>query len=131
MPDILVVLFMVAVLPVFLSAVGVCLRISEFGKLDNHHPREQQARLTGIGARAVAAQNNAWEALLLLGVVVIIAVAAKVDLHSLSSASYLFLVSRMLHPVFYMANMALLRSTAFGVGWFTCVYIFYVSCKAF
>ena len=33
------------------------------GGLDNARPRPQQAQLTGLGQRAVAAQDNAWEAL--------------------------------------------------------------------
>lgn len=32
------------------------------GRYDNHHPRAQQARLTGFGARALAAHLNSIEA---------------------------------------------------------------------
>ena len=63
MPPILVTLFFLALFPVVLSAIGGYYRIKQFGHLDNHHPRAQQSRLEGPGARAIAAHKNAWEAL--------------------------------------------------------------------
>lgn len=124
MPDIFLVLFVASILPIMLSAVGIYFRVSELGKFDNHYPRAQQAALTGAGARAIAAQKNAWEALLFFGVVTLIAVASPVDLKSLSLAAYAFLAARIIHPVLYVANLATLRSLVFAVGWFSCVYIF-------
>lgn len=131
MPDIFLVLFITAVLPIILSAAGVFYRVSELGKFDNHHPREQQAALTGAGARVVAAQKNAWEALLFFAVVVLVALASPLDMNALSVPAYIFLAARVLHPVFYVANIAALRSISFAVGWFACVYIFYVTYSAY
>lgn len=129
MPEILIVLFIVAVLPIILSASGIYFRVKGLGKFDNKHPRAQQAQLSGAGSRAVAAQQNAWEALIVFAVVVFIAHAAMVDLHSLAIPAYVFLAARLLHPVLYIANLATLRSITFALGWFSCVYIFYVAVR--
>ena len=45
----------------------------EGGQYDNHHPRAQQARLTGFGARALAAHQNSFEAFPLFAVAVLMA----------------------------------------------------------
>ena len=131
MPEILLVLFITSVLPITLSAAGIYFRISELGKFDNHCPREQQAALTGPGARIVAAQKNAWEALSFFGVVTLIAVASPVDLNTLSLPAYVFLAARIVHPIVYVANLAILRSMIFAAGWFSCVYIFLAAFNAY
>ena len=63
MSIILIALFVGALLPIALSWVGGYYRMQQFGSVDNKHPRVQSAGLEGAGARAVAAQSNAWEAL--------------------------------------------------------------------
>lgn len=131
MPDILLVLFVVSLLPIVLAGVAIRFRVAELGKFDNHNPRAQQAALTGMGSRVVAAQKNAWEALLVFAVVTLIAVASQVDLDSLKVPAYLFLVARILHPIFYVTNLAMPRSLAFAIGWFSCVYIFWQAYSAF
>ena len=45
------------------STDGTFSRMRQFGAIDNKDPRGQSAKLEGVGARAVAAQQNAWEAL--------------------------------------------------------------------
>ncbi len=131
MPDLFLVLFIISVLPILLSAISAYFRITELGKLDNHRPREQQAALTGTGARAVAAQKNAWEALLFFATVTLIAVASPIDLHSLSIPAFAFLAARIAHPLAYIANWAVLRSMVFTVGWLSCVYIFLATYNAY
>ncbi len=131
MPDILLVLFIVSLLPILLAGVAIHFRVAELGKFDNHYPRMQQAAVTGAGARVVAAQKNAWEALLVFAVVTLIAVASPLDLDSLKAPAYLFLAARILHPIFYIANFAMPRSLAFAAGWFSCVYVFWQAYSAF
>ncbi|MGB2248676.1 MAG: MAPEG family protein, partial [Alcanivorax sediminis] len=80
MPNILYVLFAVSFLPIFLAWAGVYFRIKQFKRFDNHHPRQQQAALEGAGARAQAAQANAWEALIVFTMVCFIAYASGLDL---------------------------------------------------
>ena len=63
-------LFAVSFFPLMLSFVSGYFRNKEFGTVDNKYPRQQSAQLTGPGARAVAAQGNAWEALAMFTVAV-------------------------------------------------------------
>ncbi len=127
MPDILITLFIIAILPIVLSMTAGYFRIKELGQFDNNHPRAQQAQLTGAGARAIAAQKNAWEALIFFAVVVLIAANSSLDLNQLDNLAYTFLAARLLHPIFYITNQPTLRSLVFAIGWFTCIYIFYLT----
>ena len=56
-------LFIGALVPTLLAFTGGYFKSQQFDSVDNNNPREQSAQLTGAGARAVAAQSNAWEAL--------------------------------------------------------------------
>jgi uncharacterized MAPEG superfamily protein len=125
MPVILYVLFIVSVMPVVLAGVGNYFRARQFGAFDNSNPRLQQSRLEGPGARAQAAQANAWEALSVFGVSCFIAYASGVALESLSLVALIFLACRVLHAVFYIANLAALRSLIFGAAMACCLYIVY------
>ncbi|WP_020681854.1 MAPEG family protein [Marinobacterium rhizophilum] len=123
MPVILYVLFIVSVMPIVLAGLGNYFRARQFGAFDNNNPRLQQSRLEGPGARAQAAQANAWEALSIFGVTCFIAYASGVELASLTGVALLFLACRVLHAVFYIANMAALRSLIFGAAMACCLYI--------
>lgn len=130
MPPILVTLFILALFPILLSSIGGYFRVKQFGHLDNHHPRAQQSKLEGPGARAIGAQLNAWEALIFYSLVILIAYASGVDLYSLTIPALIFLAARVLHAIFYIFNLATLRSIAFGIGFFDCIYIFAVAASA-
>ena len=69
-------LVFIAFFPFVLSSLGGYFRMRQFGTLDNKHPRAQQARLEGVGARVLAAQQNAWEALPVFSAAVLVAHAA-------------------------------------------------------
>lgn len=49
MPIILYVLFAISFLPFVMAWTAIYFRINQFGTFDNHHPRQQQAALTGTG----------------------------------------------------------------------------------
>lgn len=127
MPNLFTVLFIVALLPMVLAGVGGYLRSKQPEGFDNQHPRQQQAKLTGIGARVVAAQQNAWEALIFYTAACVLAYVSGVYLDTLAYPATLFLLSRLLHPVFYALNMDKLRSLVFMLGWFATLYILIVS----
>ena len=59
----IVVLFCLCLIPYVMAFISGYFRKKQFGKVDNQNPREQYAKLEGVGARAVAAQQNSWEAL--------------------------------------------------------------------
>lgn len=123
MPTLFEVLFIVSLFPITLAVLGGYLRYKQFGRFDNHYPRLQQAQMSGIGARVVAAQKNAWEALVFYTVMCVLAFVSGLGLSEFSYAAFLFLLSRIAHPLFYILDMATYRSLVFMIGWFSCLYI--------
>ena len=112
-------LLIVALLPYVLSFSGGYFRLRQFGKIDNKHPRIQQSQLQGVGARALAAQQNAWEALAFFTAVQVVLHLANPEAAKGSTAanlSLVFLATRVVHPIAYIANIDLLRSAVFLIG---------------
>lgn len=123
MPFLFEALFIISLFPIMLAIMSGYLRYQQFDKFDNHHPRLQQAQMTGLGARVLAAQKNAWEALIFYASMCVLAYASGIDMKEFSYAAGLFLLSRIAHPVFYMLDMAPYRSLVFVIGWLSCLYI--------
>jgi uncharacterized MAPEG superfamily protein len=97
-------------IPYILAGSTVYFKNKQFGEVDMNNPREQAVRLTGQGARANAAQANAWEALAVF-----------------ATAALVFIVARILHPVFYIADNQPLRTASFAVGFGCCLWLFYLA----
>jgi|GEM_PF-519655 len=131
MPIILITLFIMALFPILLAVTGGYFRVKQFDHLDNHQPRAQQCKLEGPGARAIAAQKNTWEALAFYAVVILIADVSGVDLHSLSTPALIFLAARFLYAIFYLTDLATLRTIVFGIGFFDCIYIFSIAASTY
>ena len=123
----LIVLILVALMPYALAGVGGYFKAKQFGKADNHNPREQTANLTGPGARAYAAQANSWEALAFYSAVIVVVFASGVSLSALTIPALIFAASRIIYPVAYIADLPMLRSSMFGVGLFSCLYMLYLA----
>jgi len=119
-----------ALLPYFLSSAAGYFRTRQFGTLDNNDPRAQAARLEGTGARAYAAHQNAMEALPIFTAAVVIAHLAGADPGLSSIAAGIFVVTRILHPIFYITNVAPARSAAFLVGLGCCIWLFALAARA-
>lgn len=109
-------LVVIIFLPFVLAMVSGACRRREFGKADNHLPRVQQQQMTGVGARMMGAQQNAWEALMMFAPVVMITQFAGVDPVKAGITGLVFVVVRLLHALFYFADLDLLRSLSFVVG---------------
>ena len=75
----LMCLLIVAILPYVFTGAGAYLRIKQFGSLDDQQPRVQALELRGTGARAYAAQHNAWEALAFFASAVVVTHLVGVD----------------------------------------------------
>ena len=109
---------------VFFSAVLIFLaRIpvgkamnSEEGGYDNHHPRAQQLRLTGLGARALAAHQNSFEAFSLFAAGVLIATVTGSDGLLVSILSVVFVIARALFIFFYCTDKPSPRSLCWFIG---------------
>lgn len=117
-------LFITAMIPSLLAFTGGYLRHKELGKADNKNPRQQYAQATGVVSRAFAAQQNAWEALILLAAALLAASIAGVPQADLATVAIVFVVARVLHAVFYLADKDVLRSLAYLVALVSIIYIF-------
>lgn len=91
-------------------------RKAQFGTVDNKLPRVQQGQLQGRGARALGAHQNAFEALITFAPAVLVAHLAGADAVWSARLAVLFLISRVLHGIFYLTDLDRARSGVFGVG---------------
>lgn len=120
----------VLLLPTLLALIADALRIKEFDKYDNNYPREQAAKLSPIGQRAWAAQQNAWEALIMYVPSVIVAHLAGADGQQAAYAAVTFCIARVAHAFFYIANLATLRSASYFVALGCCLWLFWLAGNA-
>ncbi|WP_427978381.1 MAPEG family protein [Agarivorans sp.] len=114
---------MVTFLPILLAFLGAYTRFKYFGYFDNANPRVQAQELSGRGARVIASQTNAWEALALYSASILIVFASGVSWSEITNACLVFLLARIAHPILYIQGYSTARSMAFAVGFFSCVYI--------
>ena len=117
-------------LPYVFAGTSVYFKQKQFGTVDNNNPRVQAAALQGPGARAYAAQQNAWEALPVFGLSAVVAHLAGADPGSSATASVLWVAARIVHGVFYVTDLATLRSLSFTVGMGCCVWLFWLAAAA-
>lgn len=89
------------------------------GKYDNRDPRSQQAQLTGWGKRALAAHQNTFEAITIFTPGVLISHFARPEQAGYAAAlAVTVVVARYLYPILYIADVHLVRSLVWGVGFF-------------
>ena len=105
-------------LPYFLAFASVPFRAKQLGTPDLNEPRRQGEQLVDAGARTVAAQMNAWEALIVFSVANLAAFMAGVDVatSSWALAAMIWVGARIAHGVFYIAGIAVLRVISFVAG---------------
>jgi uncharacterized MAPEG superfamily protein len=126
-----VCLLIVIFLPYVFSTLSGYFKFQQFGTLDNKYPRVQGAQLEGIGARAWAAQANAWEAAAVFTAAVMTAQFAGVGAGgAAATTAIVFVVVRILHAIFYVTDKASLRSLAFIIGLGCCIRLFYLAASA-
>lgn len=114
---------------VYLSKLplGIAMHREGEGGYDNRHPRAQQARLTGWGARALAAHQNGFEITPLFAVAVITAHLFQANPWWSAFWAALFVASRLLYIALYLADWNLLRSTVWTLGLVCCVALFVIA----
>lgn len=84
---------------------------------DNRHPRSQQARLEGVGARAVAAHYNTLESFPLFAAGILVAHLHAPE-HPLTQALAIgFIVARVAYIWLYVRNIATVRSLVWGLSY--------------
>ncbi len=95
---------------------------------DNHDPRDFLDSLEGLGRRAHSAQLNSYEVTPAFASAVIVAhLVGNAELVTINVLSVLFITSRLLYIICYLADWATLRSLVWFVGMALIVSFFVVS----
>jgi uncharacterized MAPEG superfamily protein len=111
------VLFAALLLP-YIAKAPVAIAMNKLGKYDNNHPRSQQTELTGYGARALAAHQNAFESLIIFTPALLLAIATNNTSTLVQQLAIAYIVSRLAYNVLYLANISTLRSIVWFVSLF-------------
>lgn len=124
MNTLLICLFVAMLLP-YLAKGPVAWAMAKAGGYDNHHPRAQQAQLTGFGARALAGHQNAFESLLVFGLAVLVVIATGKVNPTTEWLAIVHVVARFVYHILYLANKGILRSLTWFVAIFSAFGIFF------
>ena len=109
----------VALMPLgcaWLAKSGALSKPRREGGYDNHLPREWLAKQSGWRARANAAQANCFEAMPFYIGAVIIAHQHSVFQTRLDLLCFVYVVLRLMYILFYVADMAMLRSAVWTLA---------------
>jgi uncharacterized MAPEG superfamily protein len=100
----------------------------KFGLKQNHDPRAFLDSLEGVARRAHSAQLNSFEVTPAFAAAVIVAhLAGNAELVTINVLSVLFITSRLLYIICYLADWAILRSLVWAIGVGLIVSFFVVS----
>lgn len=113
---ILLTCLMIAMLLPYLAKGPVAVAMARMGGYDNHHPRSQQAKLEGFGARALAAHQNAFESLLIFGLATLAVLATDKVNGTAEIAAVVHVVARIGYQLAYLYDTDKLRSSLWFVG---------------
>lgn len=101
----------------YLSKMPVAIAMSREGKgYDNKTPRDQQAKLSGWGKRALAAHLNGFEVTPLFAACVFIGHLSQGNADVMSKLAILFVVSRVFYIGLYIADIDKIRSLVWATG---------------
>ncbi|EJM89615.1 MULTISPECIES: MAPEG family protein [unclassified Pseudomonas] len=106
----------ISALLIYVARMPVARAMKEQGGYDNHLPRQQQAQLTGFGARAVAAHQNCFEAFILFAVGVLMAHTTQTAGWLIDTLAIIFVITRVIYLVCYWSDLAWQRSLVWFVG---------------
>jgi uncharacterized MAPEG superfamily protein len=125
MSTLIICLFIAALLP-YLAKVPRAIAMNKLGGYDNSHPRAQQAKLTGFGARACAGHQNAFESLIIFAPAILLAIATHNTGAFIEQLAITHVVARVLYHIAYLLNVALIRSLLWAVGIISSFSIIYI-----
>ena len=125
MTTLIICLFIAAILPYF-AKIPVANAMNKLGGYDNNHPRAQQAELTGFGARAFAAHQNAFESLVIFAPAVLLAIATQNTGAFIEQLAITHVVARVLYHIAYLINIGVIRSLIWAVGIISAFAIIYL-----
>lgn len=104
-----------ALLP-YLAKIPVAIAMNKLGGYDNDHPRDQQAKLQGFGARALAAHQNAFESLIVFSASILLAIATNTVNESVQLLAILHIGFRVAYHILYLVNIGVMRSICWAVA---------------
>ena len=107
---------LISALLIYVARMPVAKAMKEQGGYNNHLPRQQQAQLTGFGARAVAAHQNCFEAFILFAVGVLMAHTTQTAGWLIDSLAIIFVITRVIYLPCYWGDLAWQRSLVWVVG---------------
>lgn len=107
---------LISALLIYVAKIPVAKAMNEQGGYDNHLPRQQQAQLTGFGARALAAHQNCFEAFILFAVGVLMAHTTQTAGWLIDTLAIIFVITRVIYLLCYWADLAWQRSLVWFVG---------------
>ena len=112
-----------SVLPVLTvgMAKATSIRSRKNGGYDNNNPRQWEAKVDGWRQRAVAAQNNGFEALPLFVAAVLIAQQAHADQSKIDTLAMAFIAIRVAYVAINLKDWATLRSLVWAAGLGVCI----------
>ncbi|ARD23479.1 MULTISPECIES: MAPEG family protein [Shewanella] len=124
MQTLLICLFIALLLPYFAKG-PVAVAMAKLGGYDNAHPRAQQSQLTGLGARALAGHQNAFESLIVFGICCLTAIATDNVNSTVSTLAIVHVVARAAYHILYIKGLSTLRSLSWFVAIFSSFGIFW------
>ncbi len=108
-------LFIATLLPL-LAKIPVAYAMYKLGGYNNNYPREQQSKLTGFGARALAAHQNAFESLILFAPAVLLAISTQNTGENIVLLAVVHVCARLAYNLLYLANIDKLRTLVWAIA---------------
>jgi uncharacterized MAPEG superfamily protein len=112
----LIICLLIALLLPFIAKLPVAIAMNKLDGYNNNHPRSQQAKLTGFGARALAAHQNAFESVIIFAPAILLAIATNHTGEFIQQLAITHIVARVLYNALYLYNKGTLRSLVWAVG---------------
>lgn len=111
-------------------AVSIVAKVSGGFKVrDNAHPRDFMQNMTGMAARANAAQKNSYETLPVFLVAVLTAMLFFVPQTIVNNLAWLYVIIRIGYCAAYISNLALFRSILWVLSIICCLMLFYLAIR--
>ncbi|WP_095507082.1 MAPEG family protein [Paraferrimonas sedimenticola] len=115
MTTLILSLFFCCLMPI-IAKIPLSIAMQKKGGYNNKYPRNQQNQLQGFGARALAAHQNAWEAIAVFAPAVLLTIATNRVDNTAEALAIVFVVARGAYHVTYLTNHDLARSLAWTIG---------------
>lgn len=111
-------------------AVSIVAKVSGGFKVRNNaHPRDFLQGMTGVAARANAAQQNSYETLPIFLAAVLVAMLFFVPQLIINALAWLYVLTRVGYCTAYITNLATFRSILWVLSMACCLMLFYLAIR--